>query len=81
MPSFPLKKVCIKTGALHRLHSNPFFGGMGYCKDLSVERYYRDARVSRIYDGASEIHRIVIARDALRSKGALFDSMATGGWR
>ncbi len=57
------------------------FGGMGYCKELSIERYYRDARVSRIYDGASEIHRIVIARDALRSKGALFDSLATGGWR
>ncbi len=56
------------------------FGGMGYCKDLSIERYYRDARVARIYDGASEIHRMVVARDALRSGAALFDSMGSGGW-
>lgn len=38
------------------------FGGMGYCKDLPIERYYRDARIYRIYDGTSEIHRGVIAR-------------------
>jgi len=56
------------------------FGGMGYCKDLSIERYYRDARVARIYDGASEIHRMVVARDALRAGAALFDSMGSGGW-
>lgn len=52
------------------------FGGMGYCKDLTIERYYRDARISRIYDGASEIHRMVIARDALRNGSALFDTLA-----
>ena len=56
------------------------FGGMGYCKDLSIERYFRDARVARIYDGASEIHRSVIARDTLKSGAQLFDSLATGGW-
>ncbi len=57
------------------------FGGMGYCKELSIERYYRDARVARIYDGASEIHRMVLARDALKVGSAVFDSMASGGWR
>jgi butyryl-CoA dehydrogenase len=31
-----------------------------------VERYYRDARVTRIYEGTSEVHRIVIAREALQ---------------
>lgn len=41
------------------------FGGMGFCKELPVERYYRDARVFRIYDGTSEIHRIMIARSLL----------------
>ncbi|MGI9335182.1 MAG: acyl-CoA dehydrogenase family protein [Gammaproteobacteria bacterium] len=41
------------------------FGGMGYCKDLPIERYYRDARIYRIYDGTSEIHRGVIARSML----------------
>ena len=37
------------------------FGGAGYCKDLPIERIYRDARIFRIYDGTSEIHRGIIA--------------------
>ncbi len=37
-------------------------GGMGYCADLPVERLYRDARIFRIFDGTSEVHRSVIAR-------------------
>jgi acyl-CoA dehydrogenase len=41
------------------------FGGMGYTKELPLERMYRDARVTRIYDGTSEIHRMLIARDIL----------------
>ncbi|MDB5363690.1 MAG: acyl-CoA dehydrogenase [Rhodospirillales bacterium] len=42
------------------------FGGSGYSKDLPLERIYRDARVTRIYDGTSEIHRMLIARSVLR---------------
>jgi acyl-CoA dehydrogenase len=42
------------------------FGGMGFCKELPVERMYRDARVTRIYDGTSEIHRTIIARQLLK---------------
>ncbi|MGQ0674676.1 MAG: acyl-CoA dehydrogenase family protein, partial [Rhodospirillales bacterium] len=49
------------------------FGGMGYCKDLPVERLYRDARVYRIYDGTSEIHRGVVARGLLKRGAALVD--------
>jgi acyl-CoA dehydrogenase len=49
------------------------FGGMGFCKELPIERYYRDARVYRIFDGTSEIHRGVIAKSALRTGAALFD--------
>jgi len=45
------------------------YGGMGYCKDLPVERFYRDSRIFRIYDGTSEIHRTMIAK-ALIEKGA-----------
>lgn len=40
-------------------------GGMGYMKDSPVERYYRDQRLLRIYEGTSEIQKLVIARDLL----------------
>jgi acyl-CoA dehydrogenase len=48
------------------------YGGMGYCKDLPIERFYRDARIFRIFDGTSEIHRTVIARSMLRHGAARF---------
>lgn len=40
-------------------------GGYGYVKSYPVERFYRDARVTRIYEGTTEIHRVVIARSVL----------------
>ncbi len=40
-------------------------GGYGYSKEYDVERYYRDARVTRIYEGTSEVHRVVIGRSIL----------------
>jgi acyl-CoA dehydrogenase len=49
------------------------FGGMGFCKELPIERYYRDARIYRIFDGTSEIHRSVLARSVLKKGAALHD--------
>ncbi len=49
------------------------FGGMGYCKAMPIERLYRDARIFRIFDGTSEIHRMVVARGLLKHGPALFD--------
>ena len=45
-------------------------GGMGLMADLPLERFWRDARVERIWDGTSEIHRHIISRDLLRRLGA-----------
>ncbi len=46
------------------------FGGMGLMDDLPIERFWRDARVERIWDGTSEIQRHIISRNLLRPLGA-----------
>ena len=43
------------------------FGGYGFTKELPLERIYRDARVTRIYDGTSEVHRMLIARSVIKN--------------
>ncbi len=45
-------------------------GGMGLMEDLPLERFWRDARVERIWDGTSEIQRHIISREMLRPLGA-----------
>lgn len=47
--------VCSKAMQIH--------GGYGYLEDYPVERYYRDARITQIYEGSSEIQRLLIARE------------------
>ena len=41
-------------------------GGAGYTKEFAVERYYRDARITEIYEGATDIQRLVISRSLLK---------------
>lgn len=52
-------RVCDRAVQIH--------GGYGYVKEYDVERHYRDVRVTRIYEGTSEIQRIVISRAAIGS--------------
>ncbi|GLU37380.1 acyl-CoA dehydrogenase family protein [Pseudomonas sp. NBRC 100443] len=49
------EKVCSSAIQIH--------GGYGYLEDYPVERYYRDARITQIYEGSSEIQRLLIARE------------------
>jgi alkylation response protein AidB-like acyl-CoA dehydrogenase len=52
------ERVCSKAIQVH--------GGYGYLEDYEVERHYRDARITQIYEGTSEIQRLVIARTLLQ---------------
>jgi alkylation response protein AidB-like acyl-CoA dehydrogenase len=52
------ERVCSKAIQIH--------GGYGYLEDYGVERHYRDARITQIYEGTSEIQRLVIARTLLQ---------------
>jgi alkylation response protein AidB-like acyl-CoA dehydrogenase len=51
--------VCSKAIQVH--------GGYGYLEDYPVEKYYRDARITQIYEGSSEIQRLVIARALVKN--------------
>jgi alkylation response protein AidB-like acyl-CoA dehydrogenase len=52
------ERVCSQAIQIH--------GGYGYLEDYGVERLYRDARITQIYEGTSEIQRLVIARELLQ---------------
>jgi alkylation response protein AidB-like acyl-CoA dehydrogenase len=41
-------------------------GGYGYTRDFPVERYARDARITTIYEGTSEVQRLIVSREILR---------------
>ena len=66
----------VKEAAMAKLYSSEaavraadrslqIHGGAGYSKDFPVERYWRDAKITAIYEGTSEILRVVIARETL----------------
>lgn len=55
-------------------------GSLGYSADLPLERFYRDARAARLYDGPSEVHRMIIARNLVKAMAAEGTTKpATGG--
>jgi len=68
-----LGKDYVQAGAMAKLfaselaskaanHAIQVFGGYGYCDEYPVERLLRDAKITELYEGTSEIHRLVIAR-------------------
>ncbi len=61
----------LKASAVARMAADravQIHGGYGYTKEFAVERYYRDAKVTELYEGTSEIQRIVIANSVLHPK-------------
>jgi len=54
-------RICAEALQIH--------GGYGYVKEFPIERHYRDVRVTTIYEGTSEVQRIVISRHVLREIG------------
>ena len=69
------KKV-VKESSMAKLFASDVFnrvadkavqihGGMGYVSDYPIERFYRDARITQIYEGTNEIQRLLISRNVL----------------
>jgi alkylation response protein AidB-like acyl-CoA dehydrogenase len=62
------KLVAAETATWATARAVRLFGGYGYLEDYPVERYFRDAQITEIYEGTSEIQRLVISRQVLGSK-------------
>src|SRR3989339_10401 len=79
---YDLKKDVSKASAIVKLYCSEsldkiadfavqIYGGMGYSRELPIERYYRDSRINRIFEGTSEIQKGIIARELLKKNGAM----------
>ncbi|MCL4534839.1 MAG: acyl-CoA dehydrogenase family protein [Bacteroidetes bacterium] len=60
------KYFCADNAMRHTVNALQIFGGYGYSKEYPLERYVRDVKVCQIYDGTSQIHRMIIARKILQ---------------
>ncbi|MGH7879936.1 MAG: acyl-CoA dehydrogenase family protein, partial [Candidatus Binataceae bacterium] len=72
-------QTCTKQSAMAKLFASEtamkaateaiqIHGGYGYTKEFKVERYFRDAKITEIYEGTSEVQRMIIAGQALQTR-------------
>ena len=63
-----MAKLCASEAATFAAHQAiQVLGGMGYVSDMPAERFYRDARITEIYEGTSEVQHVVIALNVLKA--------------
>ena len=62
------KMTATKTAMQNAIEAVQIYGGYGYTKDYPVERLFRDAKVTEIYEGTNEIQHIVISKELLKER-------------
>ncbi len=67
------KVYAAETATFCANHAIQIFGGMGFCRESEVERYLRDAKITEIYEGTSEMQRMTIAETLIKHPERLTD--------